>query len=200
MKKKQINCSVVILAAGRSRRMKSPKFDLQYKNDLTFLDHTIKEYSTFGCEKIIIVLNKKGIEIINKNPIKYDDSIIFIENNHLYYERFYSIKLGLENLSNTHPVFIHNVDNPIISHNILQNLISNLSFDFITPSFKGRGGHPILISFKVAQQIISQEKNNLILSEFLKRFKKQRIEVDDKNILLNINTPEEYQLLKKQIN
>jgi len=198
--KNNIDCSVIILAAGQSRRMGYPKFTIPFNKKDSFLDVIIDQYHSFGCKNIITVLNNEGINYIEKQGHSYPNNVSFVTNLHLEYGRFYSIKLGLKKLPNTHPVFIHNVDNPFVNHDTLQKLISNLSFDYVTPSFKGRGGHPILISDRITQQIISQDENNLILSEFLKRFKKHRIEVDDRNILVNINTPEEYQLLKKQIN
>ena len=191
------NCSVIILAAGRSSRMGMPKFALQFTANKTFLDEIIEQYSIFGCKKIVVIVNKEGLIFLQKQSKKYAGNIAFIENTHLDWERFYSIKLGIQNVENNFPVFIHNVDNPFIDQKVLEKLYSHSSEDYIVPVFNGKGGHPILLSQNIAEEILKEKKNDLIFSGFLKKFEKTRIDVEDKNILVNINTREEYE---KRIN
>jgi CTP:molybdopterin cytidylyltransferase MocA len=200
MKKKHSNCSVVILAAGRSSRMKSHKFALKFNKNKSFLDEIIAQYHSFGCKNIIVVMNNEGVRLIKNHLPHFPDGVIFIENKYIEYGRFHSIKLGLEAITNTFPVFIHNVDNPFVNPSVLQKLIAHSTFNFVAPTFKGQGGHPILISQIVKQQIQLEEKNNIILYDFLRRFEKQKIEADDKNILVNINTPEKYENFKFENN
>ena len=86
------------------------------------------------------------------------------------------------------------MDNPFVNTKILESLLSqDVNTDYIVPSFDGKGGHPILISNKVCQALISAEKNDLVLSDFLKGYDKKRVIVDDKRILININTHTKYQ-------
>ena len=186
------NCSAIILAAGRSSRMGMPKFALQFSENRTFLDEVIKQYRIFGCKKIVVVMNRDGWIFLQKRSKKFDANIVLIENTHLEWERFYSIKLGIQNVKNIFPVFIHNVDNPFIDQKVLEKLYSLSSKDYIVPVFNGKGGHPILLSQNVAVEILKETKNDLIFSIFLKKFEKTRVEVADKNILVNINTKEEY--------
>ncbi len=186
------NCSAIILAAGRSSRMGMPKFALQFSENRTFLDEIIDQYRIFGCKKIVVVINKEGLIFLQKRSKKFAGNIAFIENTHLDRERFYSIKLGIQNVENNFPVFIHNVDNPFIDQKVLERLYSLSSKDYIVPVFNGNGGHPILLSRNVAGEILKETKNDLIFSVFLKKFEKTRVDVRDKNILININTREEY--------
>lgn len=186
-------CSVIILAAGYSSRMERPKLALSFDKNLTFLEKIIQEYYQFGCKEIIIVLNKEGEYLANRLFLKLKNARIVL-NEHPEWERFYSVKLGLQGLSQQHPVFIHNVDNPFVNTKILESLLSqDVNTDYIVPSFDGKGGHPILISNKVCQALISAEKNDLVLSDFLKGYDKKRVIVDDKRILININTHTKYQ-------
>ena len=196
MNKKSKNiksCSAVILAAGRSSRMGVPKFALKFNNQNTFLEEIIEKYNSFGCNEIVVVVNSEGVSVLDKNKIKLSDKIKVFINEHLEWERFYSIKLGLKKSNNYHPVFIHNVDNPFVNLNILSSLFDEITAtNFVVPEFKNKGGHPILISEKIIKNIISEEKNDLNFRDFLKRFEKKNIEVDDERILVNVNSEKEY--------
>ena len=189
------SCSVLILAAGNSSRMKSPKFALQFNKSQSFLEKIVQIYTEFGCEEIIVVLNQEGISLLDHLHLKLKNVKIVL-NDHPEWERFYSIKLGIQGLSKQHPVFIHNVDNPFVTAAILESLISkDVTTNYVVPTYNGKGGHPVLISNKVCQKLILTEKNDLILSDFLKQYDKKRVAVEDQNILVNINTMEAYQAI-----
>ncbi len=193
MTNKQTNCSAIILAAGRSSRMGEAKFALPFAVNKTFLEEIIYQFHSFGCKQIVVVLNEKGQDYIKNHRFIFPDNTLLITNKYLERGRFYSIKLGVHSIiSENTPVFIHNIDNPFVNHKVLQKLLSNNDSEYITPSYQDKGGHPILISKNIAQQIELEKENNVVLSEFLKKFKRKRIEVNDKNILININTPEDY--------
>ncbi len=194
MTNKQTNCSAIILAAGRSSRMGEAKFALPFSRNKTFLEEIVAQYHTFGCKQIVIVLNKKGFDYIKNHQFNFPDTILLISNKYLERGRFYSIKLGVLRISSENTaIFIHNIDNPFVNHKVLKKLLWNNDSEYITPSYQDKGGHPILISKNIAQQIELEKENNVVLSEFLKKFKRKRIEVNDKNILVNINTPKDYQ-------
>ncbi len=187
------SCSVIILAAGNSSRMESPKFALVFDKNHTFLEKIIQEYYDFGCEEIIVVLSKEGNLAADKLNLKLDKATIVI-NHHPEWERFYSIKVGLQSLMQQHPIFIHNVDNPFVNQEILKQVFKNHApNEFIVPVFEGHGGHPVLLTNEIGKAIIEENKHDLILSDFLKHYPKKRIVVNDNNILININTQDLYQ-------
>ena len=187
------SCSVVILAAGNSSRMGMPKFALKFSDKVTFLEEIINKYKAFGCKEILVVLNREGVSVLDQKNIKLSNEIKVVINEHIEWERFYSIKLGLKNLNNYHPVFIHNVDNPFVNLNVLDNLFCEITeSNFVVPIFKNKGGHPILLSEKIIENIISEEKNDLNFRDFLKGFEKKIVEVEDEKILVNINSEKEY--------
>jgi len=185
--------SVIILAAGKSSRMGKAKFSLKYNDKLTFIEKIIKTYQDFRCKEIIVILNKEGLEVFKNLLIKNLNSVKLIVNNHLEYERFYSIKLGLSNLMQTNSVFIQNSDNPFITTLLLDNLILNLDeYDYINPYYNEKGGHPVLLSQKTVKSIIAEKENNLNFKEYLRGFSQKKLNTNDKNILININLPSEY--------
>ncbi|RLD75316.1 MAG: hypothetical protein DRJ07_18275 [Bacteroidetes bacterium] len=188
-------CSVIILAAGKSTRMGTPKFLLKYNNKTTFLEKIIKEYEAFGCKEINVVLNEKGVNLLKNNIANSSNKLKIVINYHPEWERFYSLKLGIEQLDKKRKVFVHNVDNPFVNHKVLKSLIENISeFDYAVPTYKGRGGHPVLLSKKVIRNIIAEKENGMNLKDYLSNYNKVIVQVNDENILVNVNSKEDYDL------
>ena len=186
-------CSALILAAGKSSRMGKPKFALKFNKKLTFLEEIINHYTSFGCQEIVIVMNEIGKDYLQSQSIELPDNCTIVINSHLEWERFYSVKTGLQTLKLKTPTFIHNVDNPFVNTAILDDMLRvSANSDYIVPVYKHRGGHPILLSKKVINALILEEKNDLILSNFLKRYDKNTLKVTDSKVLVNINTVEDY--------
>lgn len=186
-------CSSILLAAGKSQRMGEPKFSLAFDDKQSFLEKIVKDYRSFGCKEIVVVVNPEGFEVLNKKNKELIKQIKIVVNDKKDSPRFYSLQLGLKKLKSREAVFIHNVDNPFVNALVLENMLSLAAdADYITPKYKGRGGHPILLSDKVCQNIISEKEPSVILSEFLKNFTKRSIEAPDNRILVNINTKDLY--------
>lgn len=193
-------CSAIILAAGKSSRMGSPKFELKFNDEHTFLEEIVFQYKKFGCREIVVVLNEEGIVILEEKQLRISGDAVIVTNNHPEWERFYSIKLGIENLKKQYPVFIHNVDNPFVNQHVLNALHQNHEkADYIMPEFKGRGGHPILASENIIFAIKKESKNNLIFSDFLKQFEKLKVKVNEEKILVNINSKDAYYKFQNEI-
>jgi len=166
---------------------------LRFNNELTFLEKIVSVYKSWGVEKPVVVVNHDVLFKINQLKSQWLEDCKFILNQHIDYGRFYSIKLGLQNIMKNLPVFIHNVDNPFVNHCVLQLLFDQLGKgDFAVPVYKGKGGHPVLLSEKIITAIIAEKEHDLNLRDFLKDYSRQEVEVDDETVLVNINTMEEY--------
>jgi molybdenum cofactor cytidylyltransferase len=191
--KNSLDYSVIILAAGKSSRMGMPKWSLQFDEKSSFIEHIISEYHSFGCKEIILVINETDYSSFVEKNYKLSENVVVVINNHPEWDRFYSLKLGAKELSNSQPVFVHNVDNPFVNPIVLSELLKNRDiFDLSVPEYEGRGGHPILLSEKIIQGIISTKKNTLHFREFLDRFIKKKVTVDDSRVLVNINSSIDY--------
>ncbi|MCD4832476.1 MAG: NTP transferase domain-containing protein [Bacteroidales bacterium] len=185
--------SVIILAAGKSSRMGIPKLSLKYDDNNIFIKHIINEYERFGCKEIVIVVNETGKNYLTENKIKFSDNVKIVINKHPEWHRFYSLKMGAKSLSKDSVVFVHNVDNPFVNHEVLNKLlISSHKADYIGPEFNGKGGHPVLLSEKIKNDVRSTKEDQLHFKEFLNQYPKRRVKVDDEKVLVNINTLEEY--------
>lgn len=187
------NCSVIILAAGRSSRMGKIKIGLKTKSGVSFLESIVNQYIAFGVYQVVVVLNEDGLLFLKSSSIKQIDKITFVKNEYPELKRFYSLKLGISSLKTVDFVFIHNVDNPYADESTLSKIFSKKhEADWIKPIVLNKGGHPILISNKIVIAIIEQTDLNIQINHFLKRFSCKQVEVEDEKILLNINTIEDY--------
>ena len=196
-----IESSVVILAAGKSFRMGKPKFLLKFDENVTFLEQIMQGYEFFGCNKIIVVLNEQAVDMLPKGePLYMPDNAKIIINRHPEWERFYSLKLALDTLNIDSPVFVHNVDNPFVNELVLQQLLAHLTkYNYVVPEFEGRRGHPVLLSGKLVADIVSEKMDDLNLRVFLKPYAKHVVKVKDKNILVNINSKDDYAIFRDNL-
>ncbi len=189
-----MKCSVVILAAGDSRRIGYPKAMLPFGSGDTFVSKIIKTHVGFGCESIYIVVNADlKIHLHKTDLTKNMPGLTVIVNTSLVNDRFSSILLGLNSVSKEEPVFLHDVDRPFITVRVLDKLFHNAIKDgYVSPTFKGATGHPILIAPKVVKKIISTNHPGRNLKEILKSYRQKKAEVDDDGVLVNINSRDDY--------
>ena len=116
--------TALIVAGGKGVRMqhKIPKQFLTI-NGLPILIHTIKKFKSF--DKIIIVIAEEYIDywkkLCKKFQITNAENIIAGGNN-----RFESVKNGLENINENGIVAIHDGVRPLVSENLINNLVKKL--------------------------------------------------------------------------
>lgn len=189
----QPNTSAIILAAGFSERFGFPKAFLKFNDHQTFLDRLVEQYHLAGIEQILFVINEQSLAFARDETINLPDGIKIIINEHPEYERFYSIMLGVQALSNSSCCFIQNVDSPFINADMLNQMLTNRDdSDYVVPVFQGRGGHPVLLYKKVMSHIKSLTNHDKILRDLLRDFRRGEVEIGDDGFLRNINAPEDY--------
>jgi molybdenum cofactor cytidylyltransferase len=191
----QNNVCAVIPAAGRSSRMRSFKPLLRFDEDRTFIEKIVGEFLDFGCSEIVIIVNDELYEQAWDDIFsKLDSGVSVIINDQLSFERYYSIKLGLQSLQNCEYCFIHNCDNPFVDQKIITALFKNkIGNGYVSPTFNKQGGHPILISEPIIKSIIHSKGNDSNFRDVLNPFTSKKISIDTQDILANINTELQYQ-------
>jgi len=188
--------SVLILAGGASSRMRYPKAFIKL-GDLTLIDHIISVYKRFT-DNIFITLNYeftinqwyKDYEELNKKA-----TVIINEKPEL--GRFYSIKLGLKEISNSDFCFVHNVDNPVKWETLDKLLQQKNENGYTIPAFEGKNGHPILISRRIIAVATAEINDNINWKAYLSAYKRNIADISDDSILVNLNTPEDFENYKK---
>ncbi len=185
--------SAIILAAGYSSRMGVPKLSLKFDDNSSFLEKAVIEYFKFGCSEIIVVVNEQGKELFPESSVLKSKNVKIVVNEQPGLGRFYSLKKACKALKEMLPCFVHNVDNPFVTQNVLQALRQNRrDYDYVMPVYDRRGGHPFFISEKIVLAISKEKDNDLHMKDYLSKYSSKRIETEDKNILLNINNLEDY--------
>ncbi|TRZ75516.1 MAG: hypothetical protein D4R97_02315 [Bacteroidetes bacterium] len=189
------DAAVIVLAAGLSQRMKSPKALLPFDKQMTFIERITGLYTEWGCKEIIVVVNKENSELI-RQVNHMPEAVSVVVNDHPEYERFYSVKLGLRALKSSEFCFLQNVDNPFIDKGILETLFGNRSSEaIVSPVFQNKGGHPVLLNHKSMRLITAYPTDNANLKEILGTIECKKVEMQDDKVLININSPEEYERL-----
>ena len=185
--------AAVLLAAGDSQRMGTPKAMLEFRKGINFLEACLQAFRDFGCAEVVVVVNAQLYERLQSNEVSQPENAHFILNNHPERGRFFSLQCGLKALSAEMNTFFHNVDNPFITPEVLKALISReKTADVICPVYQGKRGHPVLITGKVVSDIISERNYDWNLRDYLDRYHNESVQVTYPNILVNINTPEDY--------
>lgn len=187
------NFNALILAAGSSERMGRPKFSLLFNTQITFLENIVNEYIRNGSLRVVVVLNENGNALVGSSFQK-SVGVDVVVNMNPEYGRFHSVKCGLSCINNNLPVFIHNVDNPFVIPSVLEKLQFSLEkVEYSFPIYEGKGGHPVVVSSSIVKAIRQEEGLDVNLKLFLHRFKGQGIPVNEPRVIVNVNTPDDYE-------
>jgi molybdenum cofactor cytidylyltransferase len=185
--------AAVLLAAGDSQRMGTPKAMLEFRKGINFLEACLQAFRDFSCAGVVVVVNAQLYERLKSNEVSQPENVHFILNDHPERGRFFSLQCGLKALSAGTNTFFHNVDNPFISPDVLNALATKARTSDVTcPAYEGKRGHPVLISGRVVSDVISESNYDWNLRDYLDRYHNESVRVTDPNILVNINTPEDY--------
>lgn len=186
--------AVIILAAGKSQRMGTPKFFLKYDKNRCFLQKIIEDYMIWGINEIIVVLNPTGLKKVSTSKLDLPGKTIITVNDKHPTSRFYSIKKGLCAIKKATSALIHNVDNPFVEKDVLDSLIANKNKgDYIVPQYKNKGGHPILINHEIIKNTIIEDNYYNNFKEFLNSYTKIYVAANNDKILVNINSPTDFE-------
>ncbi len=187
--------SAIILMAGKSSRFGQPKAWLPFNHDYNFIQNLIYQYTRAGIENIVLVthaqLIKKLKQQIHENL--FADSIKIVCNIRPVSDRFYSLKLGLNNMDTAGSAFIQNIDNPFTTSDLINQMKAKIEpGKFVVPVYLNKKGHPILLSKEIIQYIREIKSDSEDLRNVLENFSFEAVSVDDEKILANINTEEDY--------
>lgn len=124
--------------------------------------------------EVIHLLSDLGIIFINKPQYGKED------------ELFSYVRLGLDYLlDKCDRVFFSPVSYPLFLPQTLTTLLSS-DADVVTPLYDGRGGHPVLIKGSAIKEITTYKGNEGLRGALENSsLRRERIEVDDRGILLS---------------
>ena len=193
------NVTGIILAAGLSSRMGEFKPLLPYKNKkvINILVETIIS-SSINEILLIVGYNEK---LIRKEVINYNINIIY---NPEYNEGMHtSVMCGVNNVAKDIDSFmIFLADQPQISINLINKLIyaqKNTDKGIIIPTYSERKGHPILLNKKyiqLARQLNPDKGLKGLIDGCSNDI--EYLSFDSDEILFDIDTPNDYEIMLKK--
>lgn len=190
------NIAVLIIAAGYSSRMNDFKALLPFAHTCA-LERLIQTYEAHGVEHIYVVVGHRHEEI---REVLKDNNVSIIYNEDYDKGMFSSIQKGLSAMDTTVDAFyMQPVDIPLIKMHSLDCLYEAYMCErkgVIYPTFLGHKGHPPLIDMKYKEQILLSDGEGG-LKKVLEAFKKDALNVNvyDQAVLMDMDTPEDYQKL-----
>ncbi|MDM5291826.1 nucleotidyltransferase family protein [Peribacillus simplex] len=186
----------IVLAAGYSSRANAFKMTLPMgqMGQMSVLEQTISKFEGL-CSRVIVVagfqaeiIQEEIAKIISKNA--YSFQIKFVYNENFNQGMFHSIQKGCNEV-NAPTFFITPGDCPLVKKDTVQ-LLAKHKGNVVIPSFDYKGGHPIKLSSEVKQKILeTNPESNLRV--VLGGYEKQYMNVDDAGVLIDVDTPEDYQ-------
>jgi molybdenum cofactor cytidylyltransferase len=201
-----MNISAIILAAGESKRMGQPKMTLKW-GESTVLEHVISIFAKAGLDDILVVTgsHKNEVdEIVFRSKKRYPVRSIFNED-FASGEMLSSIQRGLRVL--TPPplsrkergaaAMIGLGDQPQVQEGSVRmvcDAFQKTGNPLVVPSYQMRRGHPWLIARELWNDFLAithpQTPRDFLRANAEKI---QYVEVDTESILLDLDTPQDYQ-------
>lgn len=194
--------AAIILAAGKSTRMGVPKMLLPWGSSSvieTVLQHVLNmELSP------VIVVTGANQSLLNEKLAQFVDRIrVVLNDQYENLEMFFSIKLGIrEAIHQCDAAMLFLGDQPHISVQTITDMVAlftNQNASILIPSYNMRRGHPILLHSRHFQEILDMP-NDASMKIFLANHEEdiQYLLIRDDSILEDMDSPEEYQQLKKK--
>jgi len=148
--------AAVILAAGESRRMGTPKALLPYR-DQTFLDHLVEVTRHPRIGSLRVVVGSHAALIRGMSQV---DAAAFVVNEEWEKGQLSSIQAAIRSLApeETDGMLLCLVDHPLITAEIVTSLIGAFYSSgkaIVLPTHKGKRGHPVIFSSTIYSELLA---------------------------------------------
>jgi molybdenum cofactor cytidylyltransferase len=192
----------IILAAGASTRFGEPKQLLRLK-DRCLIEWVLDAALDSKLSKIILVLGYAQQKIQQALGEKLRHAKLLIEiNPHYQKGQSHSLQVGLSAIINTFPAAMFLLaDQPLVDAatiNFLLEKFWSADKDICVPTFHGKRGNPSIFSRKFYKKIM-EIKGDIGARQIIKTHRERVLEIEVKNPLffLDVDTPEDFEKIKK---
>ena len=209
--------AALLLAAGESTRMGELKALLPW-HGRPLIEHQVSALASAGVSRTIVVLGHRSERL--KSLLKDRSGIQCVYNPDYRQGKTTSIKAGLHTLKappippatrgqgeagcvlREEAILILNVDQPRSAdtiHRVMelhrQANSSERTCLITIPTYRGKGGHPVILSTSLMVELMDISEDTLGLKAVVGRHgeETQRVEIGSPEILLDLNTPQDYQ-------
>ncbi len=183
----------IVLAAGESRRMGSPKMILPYEG-MTVIEKVLENILASNVEKVVAVLGshkEEILKVIGKLPVMH------CYNSNYKNGMLSSVKCGFEFLpADFRAVMVFLGDQPMAETSVINKMINAYNESgkgILVPVFENRRGHPLMADSKYRDEIINLDEPDG-LRGLLRRHPDDLLEVSTENpsVLNDIDTEDDY--------
>jgi molybdenum cofactor cytidylyltransferase len=193
------NVVAIVLAAGFSERMGGFK-PLLPLGGVTILERCVTLFQEVGIGDVRVVTGHRGEEL---EPLLARLGVRAIKNYRHREGMFSSVVAGVATLgAEVDHFFVLPVDVPLVRTATVRRLLElcRKDADIIYPRFMGKRGHPPLIAGRHAREIAGWNGDGG-LKAALVQWEAAAMDVDvaDGNILLDMDTPDDYRLLREKV-
>jgi molybdenum cofactor cytidylyltransferase len=190
-----VSAAAVILAAGESRRMGSPKALLRYHGQ-TFLDTLISLFAPL-CSPVIVVLGANADEI--RNGLSFDAAphATFVINPDYLTGQTSSMQCGLRAVpADAEGVLFTLADHPAVAASTIDALAAQPRPLIRVPRFEGRRGHPVWFSRALIAEFLALPAHGAARDVVYSHVDEtEYLDVDDPGIVADIDDPAAYREL-----
>ena len=198
----------ILLAAGESSRMGQLKALLPWRGR-TLLEHQVSALREGGADRVVVVLGHRADDL--RPLLEGKDGVSWTLNPHYLQGKTTSIKAGLSALPSSLPIqgegqgggeivrdiVLLNVDQPRDAADVARVLEAHRTHGHAVtvPEYRGKGGHPIALSTTLLPELLEIDEDTQGIKAVVRRRAEsvQRLPLDNPGILLDLNTPEQYQ-------
>ncbi|MFH1416645.1 MAG: nucleotidyltransferase family protein [Elusimicrobiota bacterium] len=193
---KKSKLSAVILAAGKSSRMKFPKPLLEIKGK-NITKMILDKISAAGIKQVYTVLGAEAERISGQLKLEGINTIINKEWEH---GQISSLKTAINEVGDTAAaMMVFLIDHPQVEISTIRKLIKEFEagdYDIVIPEYMGSGGHPVIFRDSVfsdlmdapaeagARAVVKSGKHTL-----------KRVCVEDVFVKQDLDTPEDLALI-----
>lgn len=187
---------VIILAAGFSSRMRrfKPLLPLGAYGK-TVIECTAGAFLSAGLTDITVVAGHRADELtaaVKRLPVKWTVNSSYESG------MFSSVQRGVASLDDCEAFFMLPADIPLVRPSTIIRLEKEAigKNEVLIPTFKGKDGHPTLISSTLKQGILSYDGDGGLENFFKKYANVRRMPSGDEGTLLDCDFPEDYERLR----
>ena len=180
----------VIVAAGASRRLGSPKALLLFEGE-TFIGRLARHFQTVA-EKVVVVCRPDL-------PLAVGDTVSVVENPDPERGMLSSLQCGLRTLAEAENVIFSPVDYASVQLATIVTLTARHSGPLTLPTFHGKRGHPAIISRPVIEQLLELDPTGSPKTVIYSHLQQAcLVPVDDARVVEDVDTIEDYLKLVKE--
>ena len=181
----------LILAAGQSSRMGSPKALLEYRGE-TFLDRLVRLFSVY-CSPVVAVLGAEAERI--RAGLRAAEGARLVVNPEWPVGQITSMQCGLREIGPAHDVLFTLVDVPAVTAATLEKLLAAPPAPLRIPRFNGRRGHPVLFAAALVPEFLALGPRESA-RDVVNRHPAEYVDTDDEGVIRDIDDPETYRQLE----